>query len=90
VDRRWTAVQGVQSRSDSDEDGWPLVHGGTAIRVPSLSVGFRQRVAASTATDPDAEAKVVRPYIADEPRFRARFRREVEAARQVGGFWTTP
>ncbi|MGW8780609.1 protein kinase domain-containing protein [Streptomyces sp. NPDC055796] len=32
--------------------------------------------------------KVVRPEIASDPGFRARFRREVEAAKAVGGFWT--
>ncbi|MBT2444225.1 serine/threonine protein kinase [Streptomyces sp. ISL-36] len=34
--------------------------------------------------------KVVRPDIAADPGFRERFRREVEAARTVGGFWTAP
>ncbi|MFC7933535.1 serine/threonine-protein kinase [Streptomyces cinereoruber] len=32
--------------------------------------------------------KVVRPEYADDPRFRDRFRQEVEAARRVGGFHT--
>lgn len=32
--------------------------------------------------------KLVRPELADTPDFRRRFRREVEAARQVGGFYT--
>ncbi|GGU04371.1 serine/threonine-protein kinase [Streptomyces lateritius] len=34
--------------------------------------------------------KVVRPDIAADPGFRERFRREIEAARAVGGFWTAP
>ncbi|MGW3377870.1 serine/threonine-protein kinase [Streptomyces hydrogenans] len=34
--------------------------------------------------------KVVRPQYAAEPGFRRRFRREVDAARAVGGFWTAP
>ncbi len=34
--------------------------------------------------------KVVRPEIASDPGFRVRFRREVEAAKAVGGFWTAP
>lgn len=34
--------------------------------------------------------KVVRPEIAADPGFRERFRREMEAARAVGGFWTAP
>ena len=32
--------------------------------------------------------KVIRPEVAADPAFRARFVREVAAARQVGGFWT--
>jgi serine/threonine protein kinase len=32
--------------------------------------------------------KVIRPEYADEPAFRSRFRREVDAARRVGGRWT--
>ncbi|MEU6084752.1 protein kinase [Streptomyces sp. NPDC047108] len=34
--------------------------------------------------------KVVHPHHAGEPEFRARFRREVESARRVGGDWTAP
>ncbi|MFF9339844.1 serine/threonine-protein kinase [Streptomyces sp. NPDC014773] len=34
--------------------------------------------------------KVIRPQIAADPGFRERFRREVSAARTVGGFWTAP
>ncbi|CAI7979241.1 eukaryotic-like serine/threonine-protein kinase [Frankia sp. Hr75.2] len=34
--------------------------------------------------------KVIRPEFAGDPTFRARFRREVEAARRVGGAWTAP
>ncbi|GAB2748477.1 hypothetical protein GCM10027174_23500 [Salinifilum aidingensis] len=32
--------------------------------------------------------KVVRPDLAEDPEFRERFRREVDMARSVGGFWT--
>ncbi|MFC6093511.1 serine/threonine-protein kinase [Saccharothrix lopnurensis] len=32
--------------------------------------------------------KVARPELAQDPQFRERFRREVEMARSVGGFWT--
>ncbi|NUR26785.1 MAG: phosphotransferase, partial [Catenulispora sp.] len=35
-----------------------------------------------------AAVKVVRDLLADDPRFRARFRREVAAARRVGGAYT--
>ncbi|WP_018503241.1 serine/threonine-protein kinase [Parafrankia discariae] len=34
--------------------------------------------------------KVIRPEFAGDPTFRTRFRREVEAARRVGGSWTAP
>ncbi|MFE2408422.1 serine/threonine-protein kinase [Kitasatospora sp. NPDC059408] len=34
--------------------------------------------------------KVVRPELAGDREFRARFRREVDAARRVGGEWTAP
>ncbi|MGX8906838.1 serine/threonine-protein kinase [Streptomyces netropsis] len=34
--------------------------------------------------------KVVHPHFAVDDQFRARFRREVEAARRVGGAWTAP
>lgn len=34
--------------------------------------------------------KVVHPHFASDTEFRARFRREVEAARRVGGEWTAP
>ncbi|MGB8942377.1 MAG: serine/threonine protein kinase, partial [Streptomyces sp.] len=34
--------------------------------------------------------KVVHPHFALDEEFRARFRREVDAARRVGGDWTAP
>ncbi|RSS57899.1 serine/threonine protein kinase [Streptomyces sp. WAC07061] len=34
--------------------------------------------------------KIVHPHFASDAEFRARFRREVEAARRVGGEWTAP
>ncbi|MFG2130724.1 protein kinase [Streptomyces sp. NPDC048751] len=34
--------------------------------------------------------KLVRPELAEREEFRARFRREVRAARRVGGHWTAP
>lgn len=34
--------------------------------------------------------KIVHPHFASDPEFRARFRREVGAARRVGGEWTAP
>lgn len=37
-----------------------------------------------------AAVKLIRPALAAHPDFRARFRREVAAARLVGGAWTAP
>ncbi|MFI5687678.1 serine/threonine-protein kinase [Streptomyces sp. NPDC051636] len=34
--------------------------------------------------------KIVHPHLALDAEFRARFRREIEAARRVGGAWTAP
>ncbi|MET8137596.1 protein kinase [Streptomyces sp. NPDC005251] len=34
--------------------------------------------------------KLVRPELAEQEEFRARFRQEVQAARRVGGLWTAP
>ncbi|WP_327745872.1 serine/threonine protein kinase [Streptomyces europaeiscabiei] len=34
--------------------------------------------------------KLVRQELAEQEEFRARFRQEVQAARQVGGYWTAP
>lgn len=34
--------------------------------------------------------KIVHPHFALDEEFRARFRREVDAARRVGGAWTAP
>ncbi|MFF4340393.1 serine/threonine-protein kinase [Kitasatospora sp. NPDC001540] len=43
-----------------------------------------------TAGGRTVAVKVVRPELADDPEFRARFRQEVAAARRVGGRWTAP
>ncbi|MEV7026880.1 serine/threonine-protein kinase, partial [Kitasatospora sp. NPDC093558] len=43
-----------------------------------------------TAGGRTVAVKVVRPELAADAEFRARFRREVAAARQVGGAWTAP
>ncbi|MFD8478761.1 serine/threonine-protein kinase [Kitasatospora sp. NPDC059673] len=43
-----------------------------------------------TAGGRTVAVKAVRPELADDPEFRARFRQEVAAARRVGGRWTAP
>ncbi|MFJ5922979.1 serine/threonine-protein kinase [Kitasatospora sp. NPDC092948] len=43
-----------------------------------------------TAGGRTVAVKAVRPELADDPEFRARFRQEVSAARRVGGRWTAP
>ncbi|MEV4558626.1 protein kinase [Kitasatospora sp. NPDC049285] len=43
-----------------------------------------------TAGGRTVAVKAVRSELADDPEFRARFRQEVAAARQVGGRWTAP
>ncbi|MFD8753746.1 serine/threonine-protein kinase [Kitasatospora sp. NPDC059577] len=43
-----------------------------------------------TAGGRTVAVKVVRPELADDAEFRARFRQEVAAARRVGGTWTAP
>ncbi|MFG2693643.1 serine/threonine-protein kinase [Kitasatospora sp. NPDC048407] len=43
-----------------------------------------------TAGGRTVAVKAVRPELADDPEFRARFRQEVSAARKVGGRWTAP
>ncbi|MFE2408503.1 serine/threonine-protein kinase [Kitasatospora sp. NPDC059408] len=43
-----------------------------------------------TAGGRTVAVKVVRPELAADAEFRARFRREVAAARRVGGAWTAP
>ncbi|AXE84133.1 bifunctional serine/threonine-protein kinase/ABC transporter substrate-binding protein [Streptomyces sp. Go-475] len=45
---------------------------------------------ARTAAGRQVALKVIRPEYADEPHFRARFRREVAAARRVSGAFTAP
>ncbi|MCY0939896.1 WD40 repeat domain-containing serine/threonine protein kinase [Streptomyces antarcticus] len=50
--------------------------------------GMGQVYLASSPGGRKVAVKVIRPELADTPQFRARFAREVDAARQVGGFHT--
>ncbi|MFE0423535.1 serine/threonine-protein kinase, partial [Streptomyces sp. NPDC058953] len=59
--------------------------------VGRLGAGGMGRVYLGRSTGGRTVAvKVVHPHVAHDESFRARFRREVEAARRVGGRWTAP
>ncbi|MFF3555829.1 serine/threonine-protein kinase [Streptomyces tsukubensis] len=59
--------------------------------VGSLGAGGMGRVYLGRSTGGRTVAvKIVHPYVAHDEAFRARFRREVAAARRVGGRWTAP
>jgi predicted Ser/Thr protein kinase len=50
--------------------------------------GMGQVYLGATRSGRPVAVKIIRAEIAADPAFRARFVREVEAARRVGGFWT--
>ncbi|MDT0449386.1 WD40 repeat domain-containing serine/threonine protein kinase [Streptomyces hesseae] len=50
--------------------------------------GMGQVYAGTSPGGRKVAVKLIRPELADTPQFRARFKREVDAARQVGGFHT--
>ncbi|MCC3776870.1 WD40 repeat domain-containing serine/threonine protein kinase [Streptomyces sp. UNOB3_S3] len=50
--------------------------------------GMGQVYAGTSPGGRKVAVKLIRPELADTPQFRARFQREVDAARQVGGFHT--
>ncbi|MFG3284129.1 serine/threonine-protein kinase [Streptomyces sp. NPDC048111] len=52
--------------------------------------GMGQVYLARSARGRTVAVKLVRPDLADQDDFRARFRQEVLAARRVGGLWTAP
>ncbi|MYX43802.1 serine/threonine protein kinase, partial [Streptomyces sp. SID89] len=70
------------------EAGDPSVVAGYRL-VARLGAGGMGRVYLShTQGGRPVAIKVVRPELADDPAFRRRFRREVEAARRVRGAYT--
>jgi len=73
---------------ESLHDGDPRVVGAYRL-VARLGGGGMGRVYLGTSPGGrDVAVKVMHPELTGEPDFRARFRREVEAARLVGGFHT--
>lgn len=72
------------------EAGEPRVIGGYRL-IGRLGVGGMGRVyLGRSAGGRTVAVKVVHPHFALDEQFRARFRREVEAARRVGARWTAP
>ncbi|MEV0415475.1 serine/threonine-protein kinase [Streptomyces sp. NPDC050448] len=68
--------------------GDPAVVGPYRITARLGAGGMGQVYLGESRSGRKVAVKVVRPEIASDPGFRARFRREVEAAKAVGGFWT--
>ncbi|THA56290.1 serine/threonine-protein kinase [Streptomyces sp. A1136] len=72
------------------EAGDPRTIGGYRL-LGRLGAGGMGRVyLGRSAGGRTVAVKVVHPQFAADPEFRARFRREVAAARRVGGEWTAP
>ncbi|MFE5077223.1 serine/threonine-protein kinase [Streptomyces halstedii] len=72
------------------EAGEPRAIGGYRL-IGRLGVGGMGRVyLGRSAGGRTVAVKVVHPHFALDEQFRARFRREVEAARRVGARWTAP
>ncbi|ADP79932.1 serine/threonine-protein kinase [Pseudofrankia inefficax] len=70
--------------------GDPVAVGGYRL-LGTLGAGGMGRVyLARNQGGRTVAVKVIRPEYADEAAFRTRFRREVDAARRVGGPWTAP
>ncbi|MFE3660306.1 serine/threonine-protein kinase [Streptomyces sp. NPDC059165] len=72
------------------EEGDPQVVGAYRL-IGRLGAGGMGRVyVGRSAGGRTVAVKVVHPHFALDEQFRARFRREVDAARRVGGAWTAP
>ncbi|TWV50255.1 serine/threonine protein kinase, partial [Streptomyces misionensis] len=70
--------------------GDPLEIGGYRLLARLGSGGMGQVYLARSDRGRTVAVKLVREELAAREEFRARFRREVAAARRVGGYWTAP
>src|ERR1700683_174802 len=73
-------------QSFASED--PAEIGGYRLRARLGAGGMGRVYLASTPAGPSGALKVVRPDLGDDQDFRARFRQEIQAARQVHGLYT--
>jgi serine/threonine protein kinase len=98
-----TQIDTEQAASASPDDSPPpkLVIKPLSEDEPRLIGGFRLRgrigtgamgrvYLGETAGGRPVAVKVIRPELADDPQFRRRFAREIEAVRQVHGLYTAP
>ena len=70
--------------------GDPQTIGGYRLLARLGAGGMGQVYLARSDRGRTVAVKLVREELARQEEFRARFRQEVRAARQGGGFWTAP